>query len=231
MAKKTQVSLTTFNSEGRLLQVEYAKKAAMLSNTIISLRLKEGLLVALKNDSKIKGEISFFGTRLFLINKKIGLGGAGFFQDIKIIVKKARTHSKAYKQNYGEEIPVRELVRDLAGFIQEFTQTGGVRPFAAFISILGFEDEGPLLYQIDPSGVFLKSRADSIGRKASQVKRFLQKRKIENLSIKEAFNLIFLAFRKNFEGDENKSNYQFSLVDKFSAFKILGTENIKKYFQ
>ena len=229
MPKKSQVSLTTFNSEGRLLQVEYAKKAAMLSNTIISLKLKSGILIALKNDNKSVSEISFFGTRLYLINKKIGLGGAGFFQDIRIIVKKARNHSKTYKQNYGEEISVRQLVRDLAGFIQEFTQMGGVRPFAAFVIIMGFENEGPILYQIDPSGVFLKSRANSIGKKANQIKRFLQKRKIDNLSIREAFSLIFLAFRKNFEGDENKSDYQFSMVDEFSAFKILGTKKISRY--
>ena len=54
----------------------------------------------------------------------------------------------------------------LSGLFGRFLTPKG----SAFVSILGFENEGPLLYQIDPSGVFLKSRADSIGRKACQVK-------------------------------------------------------------
>ena len=47
---------------------------------------------------------------------------------------------------------VSQLVREVASTMQEFTQSGGVRPFGVSLFVAGFDDEGPQLYQVDPSG-------------------------------------------------------------------------------
>lgn len=224
-------SLTTFNSKGLLPQVEYAKKAAILSNTIISIKTKKGIITGLKNDKNNESELDYFSSKFFLINKRIGIAGSGFSQDIKILVKRARTHCATYKQNFGEEISLRQLVRDLAGFIQKFTQMGGVRPFAAFLICMAFGKNGPDLYQIDPSGSIFKIKAGSVGKSGNQIKNFLKKRKIEGLSLKDAFNLILLAFRTNFETKECKSGFQFSVVSKSCLFRILDAVEVELYLR
>lgn len=36
-----------------------------------------------------------------------------------------------------------QLVRDTAGVMQEFTQSGGVRPFGLSLLVAGYDDSGP----------------------------------------------------------------------------------------
>ena len=47
-----------------------------------------------------------------------------------------------------ERIPVLQLVRAIASIMQEFTQSGGVRPFGVSLLVAGFDDDGPQLYQV-----------------------------------------------------------------------------------
>ena len=75
-----------------------------------------------------------------------------------------------------EDMPLSQLSRELATTMQEFTQHGcgrvesnrvsivlrmllrccarGVRPFGVSLLAAGYDDEGPHLYQIDPSGSY-----------------------------------------------------------------------------
>mmetsp|Transcript_30060 Transcript_30060/g.76171 ORF Transcript_30060/g.76171 Transcript_30060/m.76171 type:complete len:238 (-) Transcript_30060:874-1587(-) len=228
MLNNSDTALTTFNSKGKLLQVEYAKRAVSLSHTIIAIKTKKNAILATKMNQVVKSEYPFFGTKIFIINKKIGLGGTGMHQDIKILVKKARNHARTFKQNFGEEISLRQIVRDLACFIQEFTQTGGVRPFGASLILVGFEKDGPDLYKIDPSGSFEKVKANAIGKKGSQIKNFLQKRIPKELNFLDALNLISLAFT-TIESDDFDSDFQIGILDTSCSFKILSSYEIKKF--
>uniref|UniRef100_A0A6N2LK93 Disease resistance N-terminal domain-containing protein n=2 Tax=Salix TaxID=40685 RepID=A0A6N2LK93_SALVM len=47
-----------------------------------------------------------------------------------------------------EPIPVTQLVRETAAVMQEFTQSGGVRPFGVSLLVSGFDDKGLRLYQL-----------------------------------------------------------------------------------
>ena len=48
--------------------------------------------------------------------------------------------------------------------LQEFTQSGGVRPFGVSLLIIGSDDKGPVLYQVDPSGSYFPWKACAIGK-------------------------------------------------------------------
>ncbi len=41
-----------------------------------------------------------------------------------------------------------QLVRAIASIMQEFTQSGGVRPFGVSLLVAGFDEDGPQLYQV-----------------------------------------------------------------------------------
>ncbi len=52
----------------------------------------------------------------------------------------------------------------------------GVRPFGVSLLMAGFDDEGPQLYQVDPSGSYFAWKASAIGKHAVSAKDFLEKR-------------------------------------------------------
>lgn len=57
----------------------------------------------------------------------------------------------------------------------QLNQSGGVRPFGVSILFAGYDDDGPQLYQIDPSGSYFGWKATAIGKGAVSAKTFLEK--------------------------------------------------------
>ena len=43
-------------------------------------------------------------------------------------------------------------------------ESGGVRPFGVSLMLAGCDDNGPQLYQIDPSGTYFAWKASAIGK-------------------------------------------------------------------
>ena len=57
-----------------------------------------------------------------------------------------------------------------------YTESGGVRPFGVSLLLAGVDENGPQLYQIDPSGSYFAWKASAIGKNMSNAKTFLEKR-------------------------------------------------------
>lgn len=93
-----------------------------------------------------------------------------------VLVRKGRKKAQSYFRFYKTPIPVVILVKELANIMQEFTQSGGVRPFGISVLVVGFDEDGPHLYQVDPSGSFFPWKATAIGRGMIAAKSFLEKR-------------------------------------------------------
>lgn len=59
--------------------------------------------------------------------------------------------------------------------MQEYTQSGGVRPFGISLLVIGYDEDKPRLYQVDPSGAFFAWHATAIGKDYTNGKSFLEK--------------------------------------------------------
>ena len=57
--------------------------------------------------------------------------------DFRVLVRKGQKKAAEYKLMYGETIPVLELTREIAAIMQEYTQSGGVRPFGVSLLVAG----------------------------------------------------------------------------------------------
>lgn len=55
-------------------------------------------------------------------------------------------------------------------------ESGGVRPFGVSLLLAGRDENGPQLYQIDPSGSYFAWKASAIGKNYTNAKTFLEKR-------------------------------------------------------
>lgn len=80
-------------------------------------------------------------------------------------VRKGRKAAQAYFREYHETKPVGQLVKSTASVMQEYTQSGGVRPFGVSLLVAGMDGDGvPRLFQVDPSGAYFGWKATAIGK-------------------------------------------------------------------
>ena len=54
----------------------------------------------------------------------IGVTYAGMGPDFRVLARKGRKAVQQYKLTYHDTVPVSHLVREVAGVMQEFTQSG-----------------------------------------------------------------------------------------------------------
>lgn len=149
--------------------------------------------------------------------------------DFRVLVKRARKKAQTYYRTYKENIPVLQLTREVAAVVQEFTQSGGVRPFGISILVAGFDHDGAQLYQVDPSGAYFGWRASAIGKNFTQAKTFLEKRYSEDMELEDAIHTALLTLREGFDGEMTSTNIELGVVGADKKFRVLTPAEVADY--
>jgi 20S proteasome subunit alpha 2 len=71
---------------------------------------------------------------------------------------------------------IHSMCRNIATLVQEKTQSRGYRPFGVSMLVAGYDDKGPHLFQIDPSGTYYAWKATAIGKGVKTSKSILERR-------------------------------------------------------
>mmetsp|Transcript_6836 Transcript_6836/g.9566 ORF Transcript_6836/g.9566 Transcript_6836/m.9566 type:complete len:238 (-) Transcript_6836:628-1341(-) len=222
-------SLTTFSRSGKLLQIEYALTAVSEGKTSLGIKAKNG--VVLCTDMKVGSKlVDRSGVKkLEKLTDSCGLVYSGIGPDYRVLVKKARKSAQQYFLTYNEAKPVRGLVQDLAAVMQEYTQSGGVRPFGVSLLVAGMDDEGPQLYQVDPSGAYYGWQASAIGKNFKNARSFLEKRYNDDVELDDAIHTALLTMREGFEGEMNEHNIELAVIGEDRIFKVLTPAELRDY--
>lgn len=111
-----------------------------------------------------------------MVANHIGMIYSGMGPDYRLLVKRARKMAQTYYLTYREPIPTNQLVQGVAAVMQEYTQSGGVRPFGVSLLVCGWDRDSPHLFQCDPSGAYFAWKATVMGKNFANGKTFLEKR-------------------------------------------------------
>lgn len=95
--------------------------------------------------------------------------------------------------------------------------------------VAGFDDEGPQLYQVDPSGSYWAWKASAIGNRYQSAKTFLEKRYKADMDLDEAIHTAILTLKEGFEGAISENNIEIGVVGADAKFKLLSPQEIKDY--
>lgn len=222
-------SLTTFSPTGKLLQIEYALKAVAAGRLSLGIRAKNGVVIATdaKRSSILVDENSI--EKIKNVNKSIGCVYSGITADSRVLVTKARKSAAAYYRVYHEMQPCHQNVKEIANVMQEFTQSGGVRPFGVSVLVAGYDDDGPQLYQVDPSGTYFAWRASAIGKDYQNAKTFLEKRYNEEMELEDAIHTALLTLREGFEGEMTADSIEVGIIGDDRVFRTLSQAEISDY--
>lgn len=224
-------SLTTFSPSGKLVQIEYALNAVSAGVTSLGISATDGVVIA--TEKKLPSILVDETTvqKINMVSPNIGVVYSGMGPDFRVLVRKARKTAQSYFTLYKEHIPVAQLVRETAAVMQEFTQSGGVRPFGVSLLMAGFDDNGPQLYQIDPSGTYFAWKASAIGKNMNNAKTFLEKRYNEDIGIEDAIHTALLTLKEGFEGQVSGSNIEVGVIGTDRKFRVLTEAEVSDYLQ
>eukprot|EP01006_Ploeotia_vitrea_P011494 TRINITY_DN30601_c0_g1_i1.p1 TRINITY_DN30601_c0_g1~~TRINITY_DN30601_c0_g1_i1.p1 ORF type:complete len:151 (+),score=83.53 TRINITY_DN30601_c0_g1_i1:30-482(+) len=147
-SQRANFSLTTFTPSGKLVQIDYALNAVAAGKTSLGIKASNGVVIATEKrvPSVLVDETSV--QKVQKLTDNIGLTYAGMGPDYRVLVRKARKAAQQYFMTYRDPMPVSQLVREVASTMQEFTQSGGVRPFGVSLLVAGYDDNGPQLFQV-----------------------------------------------------------------------------------
>merc|ERR1711934_42557 len=222
-------SLTTFSPSGKLVQIEYALNAVGQRPTALGIKATNGVVIAA--EKKMPNTLIDESTveKSSLLSENVGVGYAGLAPDCRVLVRKGRKKALQYFQTYKEQIPVSQIVVEMASIMQEFTQSGGVRPFGVSLLVAGYDAKGPQLYQVDPSGAYWAWKASAIGKNYLNAQTFLETRFNEEMEIEEAVHTAILTLKEGFEGAIDENNIEIGIVKDDGVFTRLTPAVIKDY--
>eukprot|EP01024_Parvocaulis_polyphysoides_P020312 TRINITY_DN19444_c0_g1_i1.p4 TRINITY_DN19444_c0_g1~~TRINITY_DN19444_c0_g1_i1.p4 ORF type:complete len:101 (-),score=19.59 TRINITY_DN19444_c0_g1_i1:81-383(-) len=95
----------------------------------------------------------------------------------------------------------------------------------------GFDDNGPQLYQIDPSGSYFAWKASAIGKNMMSAKTFLEKRYSEDMELEDAIHTALLTLKEGFEGEIKADNVEVGIVGEDKKFRVLTVAEVQDYLQ
>lgn len=169
------MSASQFSPDGRVFQVEYAAKSVENSGTAVALRGSDGVVFAVEKIISSDLHEENASTRIFNVDKGIGVTMAGMMSDGRALVEIARQEARDYRVQYSDQIPLKQLNRQVANYIHAYTLSSAVRPFGASIMISSWTPkDGPELYVIEPSGFTCGYSGWAIGKAKQAAKTDLE---------------------------------------------------------
>ncbi|KAF5276200.1 hypothetical protein FQR65_LT04004 [Abscondita terminalis] len=213
---------------GKLVQIEYALAAVAAGAPSVGIKASNGVIIATENKHKSILYDEHSVHKVEKITKHIGMVYSGMGPDYRLLVKQARKIAQQYTLVYNEPIPTAQLVQRVAAVMQEYTQSGGVRPFGVSLLICGWDNKRPYLFQCDPSGAYFAWKATAMGKNFINGKTFLEKRYSEDLELDDAVHTAILTLKESFEGQMTADNIEVGICDD-DGFRRLDPSHVKDY--
>lgn len=223
-------SITMFSPDGRLLQVEYAKKTVKQGSTAIGMVCSDGVLLVADKRITDKLIISEAIEKMFKIDDHITATASGIISDARILIDRAQLKAQQHAVTYDSKIDVLSVVKDICDLKQICTQSAGLRPFGCSLLITGVEEDGSLkLFLTDPFGTYFQYKAAVIGEGEPEVEPILQKRYKPNLTIEEGLKLAIAALKQVLKKDFSIERIDASYITlKEKKYQKFSKEKIKQ---
>ncbi|MBI4149602.1 archaeal proteasome endopeptidase complex subunit alpha [Candidatus Woesearchaeota archaeon] len=225
-------AITMFSPDGRLLQVEYAKKTVRQGSTAIAMTCKDGVLLV--SDKRIVDVLVVPESveKIWQVDDHIGVTAAGILSDARVLIERAQLRAQQHQVTYDGPIDVASIVKDIANLKQLTTQSGGYRPFGVALLIAGIDIDGPKLYETDPTGIYFRYKASVIGEGEVEVENILHKEYKESMTVEECFELALSALKrvvdKGFNANRVDAAYILTSEKKFTKISRAKVEQVLK---
>jgi len=208
-----------YGPQGRLVLVDSALEAVSRGSTTIGVKTPNFAMIA----SQIKPTHPLMepSEKIFPIDFHIGATGAGYIGDILQLIDTLRLESQKHRLTYETPIDVDSLAKHLSSFLHNYT-TYAVRPQAASVIIVGEDQTGIQLYQVDPSGTFFRGVGFAIGQASEIALDVITKEYDKDMKLDQAIELGRKAIEKALG---EKPIVETGIVEPGKTFRKIRTDN------
>ncbi len=189
-------AITMFSPDGRLLQVEYAKKTVRQGSTAIGMACSDGVLLV--TDKRIVDSLVVPESveKIFQIDDHIAATASGILSDARVLIERAQVKAQQHRLTYDSAIDIKSVVKDICDLKQICTQSGGLRPFGVSILVAGIDSDKPRLFETDPTGIYFEYKATVIGEGEPEIEDILHKEYKDTSDIDDNLRLAVKALKK-----------------------------------
>ena len=222
-------AITMFSPDGRLLQVEYAKKTVKQGSTAIALVCSDGILFV--TDKRIIDGLIVPESveKIWQIDEHIGVAASGIISDARVLIERSQVKAQQYRVTYDTMIDTLSIVKDVCELKQICTQSAGLRPFGVSLLIGGIDKEGPKLYCTDPTGIYFMYKATVIGEGESEILEDLHKKYKDDLTVKDGIKLSIELLKKFLDKEFSSTRLDIVFINNDNKkFTRMNSEDIDK---
>jgi len=223
-------SITMFSPDGRLLQVEYAKKTVKQGSTALAIACKDGVVFVVDKRIMSKLLVPEAIEKMFRIDDHIGVAASGIISDARVLVDRSQLRAQQHAVTYDSKIDIISIVKEMCDLKQICTQSAGLRPFGVSLLVGGVEEDGIVkLFLTEPYGLYFQYKAAAIGEGEVEVEDFLQKKYKDSITVEEGLKLGLQAMKDYLKDDFNVQRVDAAFVtvaDK--RFTKLSDDEIRK---
>jgi len=199
------LSNSVFSPDGRVFQVEYAAKAAEAGSTSVGIRCKDGVILAVEKVITSRLLKPGANKRIQTVDRHAGVIYSGLNPDGRHVTGRGRDEARNWRSQFKEPIPIKTLANNVSAYVQAYTLYNSVRPFGVATIIGGYDEEGPQLYMIEPSGSSWGYQGAAVGRGRQAALSELEKLDFASLSaedaVREAARILYVAHEDNKDKD------------------------------
>jgi len=210
-----------YNPDGRLIQVDSALQAVARGSTTLGLKTKD--FAVLSSQVRPTRPLLDAAEKIFVIDEHIGATGSGYIGDVNTLIDDVRIAAQRHRLVYDNPVDVGTLARGLSEYLHTFTMHP-VRPFGASVLLVGADELGMHLIQVDPSGTTFRGSGFAIGQHADEALDSVSKGFRPDLTVDEALALTTKAIE---DANGGKGQMEHGVVRlgtrKFERFAVNGT--------
>lgn len=105
----------------------------------------------------------------------MGIAIAGLTSDARVLSNFMKQQCLGHRLMYGRSMPVRTLVEMIGSKAQINTQHYGKRPYGVGLLVAGVDEQGPHLFEFQPSGMTEEMVAFAIGARSQMARTYLER--------------------------------------------------------
>lgn len=205
-------AITMFSPDGRLLQVEYAKKTVKQGSTAIGMVCSDGVLLV--TDKRIVDPlvVSEAIEKIFQIDDHVGATASGIISDARVLIERAQVKAQQHQVTYDSPIDILSVVKNICDLKQICTQSGGLRPFGVSVLVAGIDSDGPKLFETDPTGIFFQYHAVVIGEGEEGIEEILHKKYKPSITLEDGLKLSVEALKQVLDDNFNAERLDAAII-------------------